>query len=90
MDKSETKLPSESRQHGHVMHDRFQMKTRNDVKSFLGPVKVPQMETIHDLLFFFLSNCKLDPELAVTSCYCFKLQCNSLTQLDEEELDAGA
>lgn len=55
MSKSEAKLPSESRQDDHMMHDRFQMKTRNDVKGFLGSVKVPQMETINDFVF----NCKL-------------------------------
>lgn len=81
MDKSETKLPSESRQQGHVTRDGFQMKSRNAVKSFLGPVKVPQMETIQDLFIYFPSNCKADPGSAVTSRYCCEL-----TPLGEEEL----
>lgn len=51
MNKSEAKLSSESRQDDHMIHDCFQMKTRNDVKGFLGSVKVPQMETINDFVF---------------------------------------
>lgn len=63
MNKSEAKLLSESQQDDPMMHDCFQMKTRNDVKGFLGSVKVPQMETINEFLF----NCRPgSPDVALS------------------------